>query len=86
MRWWKPKKSKPSAPPPSSTILVLSGCRSQPERCQGRLGQVPGLFGSFPGGAEDDEVVAIADQHPQSPSHPVPRLVEDVEGDVGEQG
>ena len=64
----------------------LVGMQAQPEGFQGRLGQVPGRFGPFPGRAEDDEVVAVTDQRPQSLSTAGPRLVEDVEGDVGEQG
>jgi hypothetical protein len=43
-----------------------------------------GLFGSFSGGAQDNEVVGEPDQDPKS-STVVPRLVEDVKRDVGEQ-
>ena len=78
MRWWNPRKSKPCAPCPRSTILVLSGVQAQPERCQGGFGQIPGLNGPFLGGAQHDEVVAVADQHPQPPSRPLPLLVEGV--------
>jgi hypothetical protein len=66
--------------------LGLVGMQSQPERSQRGFGQVTGLFGSFPGRAEDDEVVRITDQRSQSPSTAGPRLVKDVENDVGEQG
>jgi hypothetical protein len=31
-------------------------------------------------------VVGIADQHAQSPAFPLPHFVEDMEGDIGEQG
>jgi len=31
-------------------------------------------------------IIRETDQRPQLPSRPVPRLVEDVKGDVGEQG
>jgi hypothetical protein len=64
----------------------LVGMQSQPERSQSGFGQVTGLFGSFPGRAEDDKVVRITDQRSQSPSTAGPRLVKDVENDVGEQG
>jgi hypothetical protein len=59
--------------------------QSQPERSQGGFGQVTSLFGSFPGGAEDDEVVGVADQRSRPLPRLGPRLIEDVEGDVGEQ-
>ena len=58
--------------------------QSQSERFQDLFGEVASRFGSFPCWAEDDKVVAIADQRPQSPPTAGPRLVEDMEGDVGE--
>jgi len=60
--------------------------QAQPEGFQGLFGQGPSRFGSFPGRAEDDKVVAVTDQRPQPLSTAGPRLVEDMEGDVGEQG
>ena len=64
----------------------LVGMQAQPEGFQGLFGQVPSRFGSFRGRAEDDKVVAVTDQRPQSLSATRPNLVEDMEGDVGEQG
>jgi len=60
----------------------LIGMQAQPERPQGGFGQVTGLFGTLPGGADDDEV---ADQRSEPPSTVGPCLIEDMEGDVGEQ-
>ena len=63
----------------------LVGVQAQPEGSQGRPRQVPSLFGSFLGGAQHDEVVAVTDQDARSWSSRLPRLIEHVEGDVGEQ-
>ena len=60
--------------------------QSEPERLKGGFSQVTGLLGSFLGDAEDDIVISKTDQLSQSPSRPDPCLIEDVEGDVGEQG
>jgi hypothetical protein len=73
-------------PLPKISDPGLVGMQLQSERFQGLSGQVPSRFGSFLCRAEDDEVVAITDQRPQSLSTASPRLVEDMESDVGEQG
>ena len=64
-------------------MRVLSGCNRNPSptstssirRC---------LFGPAPGGGEDHEIVRIPDQRPQA-GRLLPGLVDDVEGDVGQQ-
>ena len=65
MWWWKPKKSKPSAP--LVKVRRSWSCRDADAARggQGRLGQVPGLLRPVPGRAEHDEVVAVTDQRPQ---------------------
>jgi hypothetical protein len=62
----------------------LVGVQLQPEWCQGGFSQVPGRNSPFPAGAEDDEIIGEPGQCSQSPSRLLPRLVEDMEGDVGE--
>ncbi len=60
--------------------------QSQPEWSKGGFSQVTGLLGPLLGGAKDDIVIGKTDQLSQSPSRPGPFLIEDMEGDVGEQG
>ena len=57
----------------------------QPERLQGLRGQDTRMLRAFSGGTQDDEVVAVAHQLPQSLPVLSPCLVQDVQGDVGEQ-
>jgi hypothetical protein len=63
----------------------LLGMQSQPECGQSRRGLLAGLDGLLAGRAQDDEVVRVTRQHSQSPPLGRPRLIEDVQGDVGEQ-
>ena len=74
-----------SRPAPYIHDPGLVRVQPQPERSQNGLGQTTSLFGSFSSGAQDDEVVGEPDQHPQSLPTALPRLVEDVQGNVGEQ-
>ncbi len=60
--------------------------QTQPDRSQGGLGQGSGRFGPFPGGTDDDKVVAVANQRSQPASLRPPCLIENMEGDVGQQG
>lgn len=46
----------------------------------------PGLLGPGPGPAEHHEIIGEPHQHAEAPTHLRPLLVEDVEGDIGEQG
>ena len=77
----KPKKSNPSAPSREDDPGLV-GVQAQPEVDQDAR-PVPPLRPA-PGGGEDDEVVGIADQLAQRRLR-LPCLVEDVEGDVGQQ-
>jgi hypothetical protein len=63
----------------------LVGVQSQPERGQDRRRQLAGRVGLLAGGADDDQVVGVSDQHSQPPPAAVPCPVEDMQGDVGEQ-
>ena len=80
------QKVKAFRPAPDVHDPGLVGMQSEPERLKGGFSQVTGLLGSFLGDAEDDIVISKTDQLSQSPSRPDPCLIEDVEGDVGEQG
>ena len=62
----------------------LVGVQTQPELGQHRLDPATGLLGPAPAGGEDHEVVRIADQRPQA-GRRRPRLVETMQGDVGQQ-
>jgi hypothetical protein len=62
----------------------LVGMQPQPESDQHLLDPALCLFGSAPAGGEDHEVIRIPDQRPQV-GHLRPGLVNDVEGDVGQQ-
>ena len=63
----------------------LVGMQAQPDRCQGRRRQIPSRFGSFFGGTQDAEVVAVTHQSSRARSRRLPRPIEDVKGDDGEQ-
>jgi len=62
----------------------LVGMQPQPESDEHRLDPAAGFFGPLPAGGEHDEVVGVTDQRPQ-PGALRPRLIHDVEGDVGQQ-
>ncbi len=64
----------------------LVGMQPQPERFQGRPNQRACLLGTFTGRAQDNNIIGIADQHPQEASVASPFLVEDVEHHVGQEG
>ena len=57
----------------------------QSESVQHRRHQFAGLLGLLAGGAQDHQVIRIPDQHPQSLPAALPRLIEHMQGDVGEQ-
>jgi len=59
MRWWKPRKSSPSAPFGELRDPGLLGIQPQPEHVQDRRHQLTGLLGLLAGGAENDEVICI---------------------------
>jgi len=60
--------------------------QAQPEGVQDRRRLLAGLFGLLLGGAQDDQVVCVSDQHSQPlPSAAGPCFVEHVHGDVGKQ-
>ena len=59
--------------------------QAQPERVQDRRRQLAGRVGLLAAGAQDDQVVCVSDQHSQPPPLGRPRLVEDVQRDVGQQ-
>jgi hypothetical protein len=62
----------------------LVGVQVQPERCQDRRHPLTGLFGPLPGVAQHDEIIGVTNQRPQIAQRR-PVLVEDVQGDVGQQ-
>ena len=66
--------------------LSLLGMQTQPKGSQCGLRQSLGLFGPVPCGADDDEVVAVTHERPPPASLRHPCLVEDMKGDVGQQG
>lgn len=57
----------------------------QPELGQHRTGQCARLLGAFPGRAQDHEIVAVPHQHPEPVPVALPCLVQDVQGNIGEQ-
>jgi len=52
---------------------------------QDRRHELAGLFGLLAGGAQDHQVICILHQHPEALPAALPRLIEHVQGDVGEQ-
>ena len=65
--------------------LGLVGMQPQPERPKDRRRQFAGLDGLLLGGAQDDQIICVPDQHSQPPPLGRPRLIEDVQRDVGQQ-
>ncbi len=63
----------------------LVGMQPQPESVQDRCCQLAGLLGLFTGGAEDHQVICVLHQLPQPPATALPRLIEHVQSDVGQQ-
>jgi hypothetical protein len=63
----------------------LLGMQAQAEHVQDRRHPLAGLLGLFAGGAQDHQVIRVLHQHPEPLPAAVPRLVEEVQGDVGEQ-
>nr|WP_308297322.1 MULTISPECIES: hypothetical protein [unclassified Streptomyces] len=61
------------------------GVQSHPELFQYPRRQLPGRLGPLSGRRQDHEVVAAPHQHSQPATFVLPRLVEDVQGDVGQQ-
>ena len=59
--------------------------QSQPDRIQHRRHQLAGLFGLLTGGAQDDEIICVLHQRSQPLPARLPRLIENMKGDVGEQ-
>jgi hypothetical protein len=59
--------------------------QSQPERRKGRRDQLAGLFGLLACRAQGDEIICVSDQHSQPLPIALPRLIEDVQSDIGEQ-
>jgi hypothetical protein len=60
--------------------------QAQPENVEDRRHLLAGLLGLRFGGAEDDEVVCVSDQHSQPLLFAARRcFVEHVQGDVGKQ-
>jgi len=80
----EPEELKALCSSPKVHALGLVGMQLQPEWCQGGFSEIPGRNSPFPARAENDEIVGEPDQCSQSPSRLLPRLVEDMEGDVGE--
>ena len=64
----------------------LLGRQAQPEIGQNRRRPSSGLFGLLAGGAEDDEVVGVANQRPLLRAARRPLLVQDVQSDVASSG
>jgi len=62
----------------------LVGMQAQPEADQHCVDPALCLFGPAPAGGEDDKIVRVADQRPQTGRFR-PRHVNDVQGDVGQQ-
>jgi hypothetical protein len=69
----------------SPTILVLSGVQVQPQRGQDLGHQPAGLLGLLSRSAQDDEVVAVPDEHPEAAALPRPFRIQHVEREVGQQ-
>ena len=63
----------------------LLGRKPQPQLGQDRRHQLAGRLGLPAGGAEDDQVICVADQHSQPPPVGLTGLIEDMQGDVCEQ-
>jgi len=63
----------------------LVGMQPQPEWGQDRRHAPLGLVGARTVGAQDHEIIGVSNEHPQLPTAVRPGLVEDVEGDVGQQ-
>ena len=57
----------------------------QPEFGENRRRPLTGLLGLLAGDAQDDEVIAVPDQRPEPCPVRRPRLVQDMQRDVGEQ-
>jgi hypothetical protein len=57
----------------------------QPESVQHRRHQLARRLGLLAGGAQDHQVICVLHQHPQLLPAALPCLIEQVQGDVGEQ-
>ena len=74
-----------TCPPGKANDPRLVGMKDQPQLGEDSHGPSAGLLGPLSGGADDDEIVGVADQHPEPPTGPRPLLVEHVQGDIGQQ-
>ena len=87
MRWWKPRKSNPSAPlVGGSTILVFSGCKRSPRSARTVRRQLAGPLRPVRGwrtGRRSRR--SICTSIPNRLSRRRPRLIEHVQSDVGQQ-
>lgn len=63
----------------------LLGVQPQPEHVQDRRRRFAGLLGLLASGRQDDQVICVPDQHSQPLPAVLPRLIEDVQRDVGQQ-
>jgi len=70
MRWWKPRKSNPSAPLARCTIRVFSGCRRNPRVSRTAAACSRACSACSREAAQDDQVVCVSDQHSQPPCPP----------------
>jgi len=59
--------------------------QSQPESVQNRRHQLAGLHGLLAGSGQDHQVIRILHQHPQPLPATLPRLIEHVQSNIGEQ-
>jgi hypothetical protein len=57
----------------------------QPDRVQDRCRLFAGLLGLLAGATEDHQVICVLHQLPQPRAATLPCLIEDVQGDVGQQ-
>ncbi len=79
------EEDKAILPPLEAGDPGLVGMQPQPQRFQDRLDPGLGLNDPGPRRGEHDEVVTVPDQRPQPLALSAPRLVEDMENDVGQQ-
>jgi hypothetical protein len=57
----------------------------QPEPVRDRRHEFAGLLGLLTGSAQDHQVIRILHQHPQPLPATLPRPIEHVQGNIGEQ-
>lgn len=83
--WRCNEKVQPLGAVSEMNDLGLVWVQLKPQIGQDRTGPTPCLLDPRPGRADDDKVIGVTDQHPETAALAFPCLVETVERDVGQQ-